>query len=193
MLSLLRQSLLVFLALTVLTGVVYPLLMTGFAQLLFPYQADGSLIERNGQVVGSKLIGQQFDDPGYFWVRPSATSPPFNAAASTGSNFGPTNPAQLEATRTRVENIRATHPNQSERIPIDLVTASGSGLDPHISPAAAEYQVARVSQARGLELEKVRGLVSVHTEGRQLGVLGEPRVNVLSLNLALDELTRPGD
>jgi K+-transporting ATPase ATPase C chain len=180
---------LVFTVLTLLTGLVYPLLMTGFAQVVFPLQANGSLTQRDNKVVGSELIGQHFDDPRYFWGRPSATSPAYNAGASTGSNFGPTNPAQLDAVRNRVENLRKAHPGQSEVIPVDLVTVSGSGLDPHISPAAAEFQVARVAQARGIEAQRVHELVSQHTEGRQLGVLGEPRVNVLSLNLALDEQT----
>jgi K+-transporting ATPase ATPase C chain len=188
MLTLLRQAVLIFVALTLVTGVAYPVLMTVFAQAVFSHQANGSLIKRDGDVVGSKLIGQPFDDPRYFWGRPSATSPPYNGEASTGSNFGPTNPAQLDAVRDRVENLRKTHPDQSGPIPVDLVTASGSGLDPHISPAAAEYQVARLAQARGLDPQRVRELVSQHTNGRQLGVLGEPRVSVLELNLALDEL-----
>ncbi len=187
MLSVFRQALFVFVALTVVTGVAYPIVMTVIAQVIFPHQANGSLLERDGKVVGSELIGQQFDDPRYFWSRPSATAPAYNGAASTGSNYGPTNPAQLDAVKARAENIRKAHPNQSGPIPVDLVTASGSGLDPHISPAAAEYQVIRVAQARGLELQKVRELVSQQTEGRQLGVLGELRINVLSLNLALDE------
>jgi K+-transporting ATPase ATPase C chain len=189
MFMLLRQAVLVFLALAAITGLVYPLLMTGFAQIIFPHKANGSLIEHNGRVVGSELIGQQFDGPRYFWGRPSATSPAYHAAASAGSNFGPTNPAQLDAVRTRVENLRNAHPRQSAPIPVDLVTASGSGLDPHISPAAAEYQVTRVAQARRLEVPRVRELVSEHTQTRQLGVLGEQRVHVLSLNLALDEQT----
>jgi K+-transporting ATPase ATPase C chain len=157
---------------------------------VFPHQANGSLIERNGKIVGSKLIGQAFDDPRYFWGRPSATAPAYNGAASTGSNFGPTNPAQLDAVRGRAENIRQAHPDQSGPIPVDLVTASGSGLDPHISPAAAEFQVARVAKARGLDAQAVRDLVSDHTAGRSLGVLGEPRVNVLMLNLALDDMQK---
>jgi len=187
MFSVVRQALLIFLALTVVTGVAYPLLMTGVAQVVFPHQANGSLIERDGNVVGSELIGQQFDDPRYFWSRPSATSPAYNAAASTGSNYGPTNPAQLDAVKARVVNLRNAHPEQGP-IPVDLVTASGSGLDPHISPAAADYQVARVAKARNLDAQAVRKLVVDHTAGRSLGVLGEPRVNVLELNLALDEL-----
>jgi K+-transporting ATPase ATPase C chain len=188
MFVLLRQALLVFVALTVVTGVAYPIVMTVLAQVVFPHQANGSLVERDGTVVGSELIGQQFDDPKYFWSRPSATSPPYNGAASTGSNFGPTNPAQLDAVRSRVEYLRKAHPDQTRPIPIDLVTASGSGLDPHISPAAAEYQATRVANARGLEVQAVRDLVIRHTARRQLGLIGEPRVNVLVLNLALDDL-----
>ena len=188
MLSLLRQTVLVFVALTLVTGVAYPLLMTVVAQVVFPHQANGSLIERDGKLVGSELIGQQFDDPRYFWSRPSATSPAYNGGASTGSNLGPTNPAQLDAVRGRVEALRKAHPDQTGPVPVDLVTASGSGLDPHISPAAAEYQVARVAKARSIDAKAVRDLVAQHTDGRQLGVLGEPRVNVLELNLALDAL-----
>ncbi len=174
---------------TLVTGLVYPLAMTGVAQIVFPYQANGSLIERDGKVIGSQLIGQQFDAPKYFWSRPSATGPmPYNAAASTGSNLGPTNPAQLDAVRVRVELTQKANPDQRGPVPVDLVTASGSGLDPHISPAAAEYQIARVAKMRNLKLETVRELVAKHTDGRQLGILGEPTVNVLKLNLALDGL-----
>lgn len=184
-----RSAVLLFLWLTLLTGVVYPLVMTGIAQVVFPHQANGSIIERDGKAVGSALIGQPFDDAKYFWSRPSATGPvPYNAAASTGSNYGPTNPAQLDAVRGRVEAIKKASPDQIGPVPIDLVTASGSGLDPEISPAAAAYQVGRIAKARRLDTQKVRGLVSEHTEGRTLGVLGEPRVNVLKLNLALDSL-----
>jgi potassium-transporting ATPase KdpC subunit len=182
----LRQSVLLFLALTVVTGVIYPLAMTGLAQVVFPHQANGSLIERDGKLIGSELIGQQCDDPRNFWGRPSAAL--YNGAASTGSNFGPTNPAQLDAVRTRVEKLQSAHPQHSGLIPVELVTASGSGLDPHISPAAAEYQVDRVAKARSLDPTKVRELVAQHTEGRTFGVLGEPRVDVLGLNLALDNL-----
>lgn len=189
MTNLLRQTLLVFVVLTLLTGVAYPLAVTLIAQMAFSHQANGSLIERDGKTVGSALIGQQFDGPKYFWGRPSATGPvPYNAAASTGSNFGPTNPAQLDAVKSRVANLRAAHPGQESDVPIDLVTASGSGLDPHITPAAAEYQVSRVAEARGLDAAKVRELVAEQSEGRTFGVLGEPRVNVLELNLALDAL-----
>ena len=169
MFSLLRQAVLVFVALTLVTGVAYPVLMTVVAQVVFPHQANGSLIERDGKVVGSELIGQQFDDPKYFWSRPSATSPAYNGGASTGSNFGPTNPAQLDAVRGRVEAFAKAHPDQTGPVPVDLVTASGSGLDPHISPAAAEYQVARVAKARGVDVQAVRDLVAQHTEGRTLG------------------------
>jgi K+-transporting ATPase ATPase C chain len=188
MFSMLRQSIVIFIALTLITGAAYPLVMTLFAQLVFPHQANGSLIERDGKVVGSRLIGQPFDDARYFWGRPSATAPAYNAAASTGSNLGPTNPAQLDAVRGRLENLRNAHPDQTGPVPIDLVTVSGSGLDPHISPAAAEYQISRVAKARALEQKTVRELVARHTDARLLGVLGEPGVNVLSLNLALDEL-----
>jgi K+-transporting ATPase ATPase C chain len=162
--------------------------VTGVAQLVLPYQANGSLIERDGQVIGSELIGQSFDDPKYFWSRPSATTPAYNGGASTGSNFGPTNPAQLDAVRSRVEAIRKANPEQKGPVPVDLVTASGSGLDAHITPAGAEYQVARVASARGIDSQAIQDLVRQHTEGRQLGFLGEPRVNVLELNLALDNV-----
>jgi len=188
MFVLLRQTVLMFAVLTALTGVVYPVLVTVVAQVMFPQRANGSLIERDGHVVGSALIGQQFDNPRYFWSRPSATSPVYNAAASTGSNLGPTNPAQLQAVSDRTKALRAANPSQSGDVPIDLVTASGSGLDPHISLAAAEYQVERVAGARALGAEQVRELVKKHMQGRSLGVLGEPRVNVLALNLELDAL-----
>lgn len=187
--TLVRQSVLVFLVLTVLTGVAYPLLVTGVAQLVFPYAANGSLIERDGRVVGCELICQQFNDAKYFTGRPSATGPaPYNAAASSGSNYGPTNPAQLDAVRGRVESLKQANLAQTGQVPIDLVTASGSGLDPHLSPAAAEFQIARVARERGMTQEALRELVAAHTEGRTFGVLGEERVNVLQLNLALDDL-----
>jgi K+-transporting ATPase ATPase C chain len=165
--SLVRQSLLVFLGLTLLTGVAYPLAMTAIAQIAFSHQANGSAIERDGKVVGSSLICQPFDDAKYFWGRPSATGPtPYNAAASTGSNLGPTNPAQLDAVKSRIEAIQQAHSQQTESVPIDLVTATGSGLDPHISPAAALYQVPRVAEARGLDREVVNTLVAEPHVGR---------------------------
>jgi K+-transporting ATPase ATPase C chain len=185
----LRPALTMLLVFTLLTGVVYPLTVTGLAQLVFPQQANGSLIVRDGQVIGSELIGQHVDDPKYFWGRPSATSPfPYNAAASSGSNLGPTNPALIEAVKGRVAALRAADPGNEAPVPVDLVTASGSGLDPHITPAAALYQAHRVARLRGLEEDRVNDLVARSTEGRQFGFLGEPRVNVLKLNLALDAL-----
>jgi K+-transporting ATPase ATPase C chain len=192
--KLLKPALLSLLLLTLITGGVYPALVTGLAQLLFPRQANGSLIVRDGQTVGSELIGQPFADPAYFWGRPSATGPfPYNAAASSGSNLGPTNPALLEAVKGRIEALRQVDPANPAPIPADLVTASASGLDPHISPAAAFYQVARVAKARGLAAEQVKSLVAEYSEGRQWGFLGEPRVNVLKLNLALEARSpRPG-
>lgn len=194
MLSVLRPAATLLALFTLVTGVAYPLAVTGIAQAIFPAQANGSLVEVNGRVVGSSLMGQPFDDPRYFWGRPSATGPsPYNASASTGSNLGPTNPALATAVRERVAALRAADPEQASMpIPVDLVTASGSGLDPHVSPAAALYQVHRVARVRGVPEDRVRALVEAHVEVRTLGVLGEPRVNVLLLNLALDELARTG-
>src|ERR1700751_637565 len=188
-LSVLRPALVLFLLLPVLAGFLYPLLVTGLAQLLFPRQAAGSIITRAGHPLGSRLIGQSFSDPRYFWSRPSATTPqPYNATASSGSNQGPLNPALLDAIKTRVAALHAADRDNRLPVPVDLVTASGSGLDPEISVAAANYQVARVARTRGLAPEQVRALIAQHTEGRLLGILGEPRVNVLELNLALDAL-----
>jgi K+-transporting ATPase ATPase C chain len=174
---------------TAITGAIYPAAVTGIAQVLFPGQANGSLIEKDGKAVGSALIGQSFSDPKNFWSRPSATSPyPNNASASSGSNQGPLNPALTEAVEGRIKALREADPGNTAAVPVDLVTASASGLDPHISPAAAEYQVNRVAKARGLDAAKVRALVVAHTEDRQLGFLGESRVNVLTLNLGLNAL-----
>ena len=181
-----RPALLMLLVLTVITGVLYPLLITAIAQVAFPRQANGSLIVLRGVVVGSSWIGQEFREPQYFWGRLSATTPAYNAGASSGSNLGPTNPALLDAARARIAALRAADPEARLPVPVDLVTASGSGLDPHISPAAAEYQVRRVASARGLPLDVVRAAIAAHTRGRFLGVIGEPVVNVLELNLALD-------
>jgi K+-transporting ATPase ATPase C chain len=173
--------------LSLLTGVAYPLFVTGIGQLAFPRAANGSLIVDNGKTVGSSLIGQPFDDPKYFWSRPSATSPqPYNGAASAGSNLGPRNPVLADAVRERIKTLRDADPEHKAAVPVDLVTASGSGLDPHISVAGADYQVARVAKARGLPPAQVRALIGDNSEGRALGILGEPRVNVLALNLALD-------
>lgn len=174
---------------TLITGVFYPLVVTGIAQIAFPHQANGSLIVQNGQAIGSELIGQPFDDPRYFWDRPSATSPfPYNGAASSGSNLGPDNPALLEAVKARIEALKAADPENPLPVPVDLVTASGSGLDPDISVAAALYQVSRIAKARGMSEDAVRALVESHIKEPQLSDLGEPRVNVLELNLALDKL-----
>lgn len=194
MLRSLRPAAVLLALFSLLTGVVYPVAVTAGAQLLFPQQANGSLAIAHGKVVGSNLIGQAFDDARYFWGRPSATAPlPYNAAASTGSNLGPTNPALAVAVRERVAALRAAHPDQAATpIPVDLVTASGSGLDPHVSPAAALFQVHRVAQARALPDDRVRELVFQHLKGRSFGFLGEPRVNVLQLNVALDALAGGG-
>jgi K+-transporting ATPase ATPase C chain len=182
-----KPAIILLFALTLLTGLLYPLVVTGFAQLIFPSQANGSLIIAHGQTVGSTLIGQSFADPKYFWGRISATGPfPYNAAASSGSNLGPINPALLDAVQSRIDALRAADPGNHASIPVDLVTASGSGLDPHISVAAAYYQVPRVARARGMSEADVITQVDQFTEGRSFGFLGEPRVNVLQLNLALD-------
>jgi K+-transporting ATPase ATPase C chain len=183
----LRPALVSLIFFTLITGVAYPLVVTGIAQVIFPFQANGSLIVKDGKVVGSALIGQPFDEPKYFWGRPSATSPfGYNAGSSSGSNLSPTNPDLIKAVQGRVEALRAADPGNTAPVPVDLVTASGSGLDPHISPAAALYQVSRVARERKLAPDAVRALVERNTEGRFWGLLGEPRVNVLALNLALD-------
>ena len=185
----LRPALVLLLLLSVLTGLLYPLIVTGLAHLLFPAQAAGSLIVQDGQLRGSRLIGQSFSDPGHFWSRPSATTPqPYNGTASGGSNLGPLNQALTDAVKARVAALRAADPDNTAAVPIDLVTASGSGLDPEISVAAADYQAARVARARGLDVAKVRALIASHSNGSVAAVLGEPRVNVLELNLALDAL-----
>jgi K+-transporting ATPase ATPase C chain len=185
----LRPALALFLLLSVLTGLLYPLIVTGLAQLLFPVQAAGSMVAHNGQAVGSHLIGQSFSDPGHFWSRPSATTPqPYNGIASGGSNFGPLNPALTDAIKARLAALHAADPDNTAPVPIDLVTASASGLDPDISVAAAEYQAARVARARGLDVARVQALIATHSKGSVAAVLGEPRVNVLDLNLAIDVL-----
>lgn len=183
----LRPAVISFLLLTLLTGIAYPLLVTGISQATMSDKANGSLIVKDGKPVGSALIGQSFSDPKYFWGRPSATGPvPNNAGASSGSNLGPTNPALMDAVKARVQALHDADPGNKQAVPVDLVTASASGLDPHISPAAAEYQLARVARIRNLTTDAVNKLVAEHTVGRQFGILGEPRVNVLELNLALD-------
>ena len=188
MLAHFKTSLISLLLLTALTGVAYPLVVTGIAQVAFPRQANGSLVVSDGRIVGSGLIGQQFSDPKHFWGRASATSPyPYNATASSGSNQGPTNPALSDAVAARVKALKEADPGNPKPVPVDLVTASGSGLDPHISPASAEAQAERVAKVRGASLDHIRALIASHTEGRQLGFLGEPHVNVLQLNLALDQ------
>ena len=184
-----RTALISILLFTVLTGLIYPLLVTAVAQLVFPGKANGSILTKNGKAVGSELIGQPFSSPKYFWSRLSATSPvAYNAGASTGSNYGPLNPALLDATAKRVKDLKEADPQNTNRVPVDLATASGSGLDPHISVAAALYQLPRVARSRNVSERVIRSLVNQYTEGRQLGFLGEPRVNVLKLNLALDDM-----
>jgi potassium-transporting ATPase KdpC subunit len=185
----LRPLLVLFVLLTIITGVVYPLVVTAVSQAVFSHQANGSIIEKNGKPVGSALLGQQFDAPYYFWGRLSATTPnPYNVQNSGGSNLGPTNPALADEVKGRIAALHDADPSNTAPIPVDLVTSSGSGLDPDITPAAAAYQAARVAKARALTLDQVNGLIAQNTSGRQLGVFGEPRVNVLTLNLALDEL-----
>jgi K+-transporting ATPase ATPase C chain len=189
MLKILRPVMVSLFVFTVITGILYPLAVTGIAQLLFPVQANGSVIVKNGKLAGSSLIGQPFDNPAYFWGRLSATSPfPYNSASSSGSNMAQTNPGLLKQAKERISALSEADPQASARVPADLATASGSGLDPHVSPAAAEYQIKRVAKIRRLDEAQVRTLVRNYTEGRQLGIFGEPRVNVLKLNLALDGL-----
>jgi K+-transporting ATPase ATPase C chain len=174
---------------TIITGIIYPLTVTGLAQLFFPFQSNGSIIVKEGKPVGSLLIGQHFDDPKYFWGRPSATNPyPYNGASSSGSNLGPNNPALMQAVQLRISAMRAADLSNQQGIPVDLVTTSGSGLDPHISPAAAEYQAQRVATIRGIDKDMILALIAAYTNQRQFGILGDPTVNVLKLNLALDEL-----
>lgn len=183
-----KTCILLFFALSILTGLIYPVIVTGLAQVVFSSQANGSLIRKNGTVVGSKLIGQQFENPRYFWGRVSATSPPYNASASSGSNLGPINPKLNEMVKLRLDALRAADPNNSQPVPVDLATASSSGLDPHISIAAAEYQKGRIARLRQKSEQEVEELIRRHTTPRFLGLLGEPVVNVLELNLALDEI-----
>jgi len=190
--TLFRPALTLFVLLSAVTGIVYPVAVTGIAKVLFPDAAEGSLIVENGKPVGSRLIGQNFADPRHFWGRPSATGPmPYNASASSGSNQGPLNPVLKDAVKARIDALKASDPTQTAPIPVDLVTASGSGLDPQISPAAARWQAPRIARIRGLSEAAVSKLIEAHTEGRQFGLLGEPRVNVLTLNLALDRLGKP--
>jgi K+-transporting ATPase ATPase C chain len=187
--TIIRPAIVLFLVMTVLTGVVYPLAVTGAAQVLFQSQAEGSLVMAGGHAVGSKVIGQSFSDPKYFWSRPSATAPqPYNGIASSGSNQGPLNPALTDAVKSRIDALKAADPGNSLRVPVDLVTASASGLDPDISIAAARYQAGRIARVRGLTPAAVQSLIDAHAHGRLLGLIGEPRVNVLELNLALDAL-----
>ena len=191
MFTMIRNAFMSLILFTILAGFVYPLAVTGIAQAIFPSRANGSIITRGGKPVGSALIGQQFEDPGYFWGRLSATTPyPYNGGSSSGSNLGPNNPELMKAVQARIHAVRTADPDNKAKIPVDLVTASGSGLDPHISPAAAEYQVQRVAKARGLDETTVRALVAKETQGRWLGILGEPVVNVLKLNIALEGLPK---
>jgi len=186
---LIRPAISLLMLMTVLLGIVYPLVITGAAKLVFPHQAEGSLIYKDGRLIGSTLIGQSFSDPKYFWGRPSATSPqPYNGLASSGSNLGPLNPALLDGVKANAKALHDADPDNQRPIPVDLVSASASGLDPEISPAAANYQAARVARARNLSLEQVEALIRAHERGRLLGFMGEPRINVLEANLALDRL-----
>jgi K+-transporting ATPase ATPase C chain len=191
MMNLLKQTIVCLMLLTIMTGVVYPLIVTGVAQLLFSHQANGSLLFKDNKAVGSSLIGQSFDSPAYFWSRPSATSPmPYNAANSSGSNLGPLNPVLIENVKARAEKLKSADPQNRAELPVDLITASGSGLDPDISPVAAEYQIPRIAKARNINENEIRTLVAGYAQNRQLGILGEPRINVLELNLALDALEK---
>jgi potassium-transporting ATPase KdpC subunit len=186
---LLKQTIICLAILTLITGIIYPLIITGIAQLIFPHQANGSLIFKNDKAIGSSLIGQSFSDAKYFWSRPSATSPiPYNAASSSGSNLGPLNPILLENINATISKLKSFDPKNNKSVPIDLVTSSASGLDPDITPAAAQYQIHRVSEARSLNQDQITKLVKQYTSSRQLGIFGQPRVNVLQLNLALDRL-----
>jgi potassium-transporting ATPase KdpC subunit len=190
----LRVSIIVLLSMTVLTGILYPIAVTGIAQLVFPGKANGSMIIRDGRKMGSELIGQPFSDPKYFWSRPSATAPfQYNASSSIGSNYGPMNPALIDAVKKRIQELKDADPQNTRPIPVDLVTASGSGLDSHISIAAAEYQIDRVARVRKLNTSRVTEMVIQNTGGRLLGFIGEPRVNVLMLNLALDKYQASGE
>ncbi len=187
--TLIRPALVLLVIMTLITGIAYPLVLSGLAHWIFPEQAAGSVIVKDGRPIGSRLIGQAFSDPRYFWSRPSATAPqPYNGLGSTGSNLGPLNPALTDAVKARIDALHAADPGNRAPIPVDLVTASASGLDPDISLAAADYQAPRIARVRGLDLAAVRALIDTHAEGRWLGFLGEPRVNVLELNLALDAL-----
>ena len=188
MTTMIRNSLMSILVFTILTGIIYPVAVTGIALVIFPHQANGSVITKNGKAVGSKLIGQQFEDPKYFWGRLSAIGPyPYNGAASSGSNLGPNNPNLTAAVEARIKALHDAEPGNTAKVPVDLVTASGSGLDPHISLAGVEYQIHRVAKARGLDDARIRDVVAKNTKGRWLGLIGEPVVNVLELNLVLDE------
>jgi K+-transporting ATPase ATPase C chain len=193
MFTMLRNAMMALLLFTLLTGIIYPLAVTGLAQAVFPHQANGSILVENGKPAGSSLLGQQFEDPKYFWGRLSATTPyPYNASSSSGSNLGPNNPDLLKAVQARIQALHVADPSNLEKIPVDLVTASASGLDPHISLAAAAYQVRRVAKIRGIDETSVKTLVEYHSHGRWLGIFGEPVVNVLELNFALNDLNSTG-